>query len=69
MPTYHRLDVSTQGQFKLWGAKTTAGVTVFNVYNRQNVWYRSYQTFGGSGTTNDVLLMGRAVNVFLRFGF
>ena len=69
LPTYHRLDLSIQGEFELFGAKTTLGVTIFNVYDRQNVWYRSYQTFGGSGTANDVLLMGRAVNVFFKVGF
>ena len=69
LPTYHRLDVSTQGEFTLFGAKSTLGVTIFNVYDRKNVWYRSYQTFGGSGSVNDVTLMGRAINVFFRFGF
>jgi ferric enterobactin receptor len=69
LPAYHRLDVSTQGDFRIWGAKSTLGVTVFNLYDRTNVWYRSYQTFGGSGAVNDVLLMGRAINVFFRFGF
>jgi hypothetical protein len=69
LPTYHRLDVSTQGEFTLFGAKSTLGLTIFNVYDRKNVWYRSYQAFGGSGSVNDVTLMGRAINVFFRFGF
>lgn len=69
LPVYHRLDLSTQGDFQLLGTKSTLGVTVFNLYNRQNVWYRSYQTFGGTGTVNDVALMGLAVNAFLRVGF
>jgi hypothetical protein len=69
LPLYHRLDASTQGDFSLWGARSTIGVTVFNVYDRQNVWYRTYQTFGGSGTVNDVTFMGRAFNLFYRIGF
>jgi hypothetical protein len=50
------------------GLQTTVGVTGFNIYDRQNVWYRTYQTFGGAGTINDVTLMGRAINAFMRVG-
>jgi ferric enterobactin receptor len=69
LPPYHRLDVSAQGDFRAWGMKSTIGVTAFNVYDRQNVWYRTYQTFGGSGAANDVTFMGRAFNLFYRIGF
>ena len=68
LPAYHRLDLSLQGDFRLRGMSSTVGVTAFNVYNRQNVWYRSYQTFGGTGAANDVTLMGRAINIFVRLG-
>ena len=57
-----------QGDFRFLGMSNTVGVTAFNVYDRQNVWYRSYQTFGGTGAANDVTLMGRAINVFVRLG-
>ncbi len=69
LPVYHRLDVSTQGDLRLLGVKSTVGVTVFNLYGRQNVWYRTYQAFGGSGVANDVTLMGRAINAFIKVGF
>lgn len=69
LPAYHRLDLSTQGDFDVWGVRSTVGATVFNVYNRLNVWYREIQTFGGSGVANDVTYMGRAFNVFVKVGF
>ena len=68
LPPYHRLDLSLEGNFRMLGLQTTIGVTGFNIYDRQNVWYRTYQTFGGAGTINDVTLMGRAINAFMRVG-
>ena len=69
LPPYHRLDVSSSARFRFHAFTSTAGVTVFNVYNRKNIWYRDYETTGTTLTTTDVTLMGRAVNVWLRFGF
>jgi hypothetical protein len=69
LPAYHRLDLSLQRNMSFLGSDSTLGVTASNVYDRKNVWYREYQTFGGTGSVNDVTLMGRAINVFLRLGF
>jgi hypothetical protein len=69
LPAYHRLDVSTQWQFQFRRLKSAVGATVFNVYNRENVWFREYQTVGPSATVDNIMLMGRAANVYIRFGF
>ena len=37
-------------------------MTIFNVYDRQNVWYKEYQAFDTQLVANDVHLMGLAVN-------
>ncbi len=66
---YHRLDLSAQRDFRSGWFKSTLGVGVFNVYNRQNVAEREYQVVGNSVMVTDVALMGRMVNVFVRFGF
>jgi ferric enterobactin receptor len=69
LPAYHRLDLSTERDFRIGGVKSTVGVTVFNVYDRKNVAYRTIQTIGDTVTANDVTLMGRAVNGWVRVGF
>lgn len=69
LPEYHRLDVSTERDFQVRGMRMALGATLFNVYNRRNTWLYDYDTPGGSPTTNEVTLMGRAVNAFVRVGF
>jgi hypothetical protein len=69
LPAYHRLDLSGQRDFNLGGLKTSVGSTLFNVYDRQNVAYTEYQVANAAVTSTDVLLMRRAINVFVRFGF
>jgi hypothetical protein len=69
LPVYHRLDLSTHADFVFGGMKARVGATVFNVYNQQNVWYSEYHTVSQSMASNDIVLMGRALNVFVRIGF
>jgi len=69
LPAYHRLDVSGQRDFILGALKTTVGATVFNVYDRKNIAYTEYQVANAAVVSNDVLLMRRAANVFVRFTF
>lgn len=68
LPVYHRLDVTTQRDFVVGGLKSSLGVTVFNVYDKKNTWLYEYET-AGQATTNEVTMMGRAVNAFIRVGF
>lgn len=44
LPDYHRLDLSTNYHFKI-GKKSPAsiGFSIFNAYNRANVWYNDYE--------------------------
>ena len=69
LPVYTRLDASGQRDFILGPMKATVGATLFNAYNRKNIAYTEYQVANAAVVSNDVLLMGRAVNVFLRFAF
>ena len=66
---YHRLDLSTHADFVFGGMKARVGATVFNVYNQQNFWYSEYHTVAQSMASDDIALMGRALNVFVRVGF
>lgn len=69
LPRYQRLDVAVQDSFTLFGIRSTIGATAYNVLDQANVWYYSYQTFGGLGTRADVTYLPRAFNAFLKVGF
>jgi ferric enterobactin receptor len=69
LPPYHRLDLSTQRDFKVFAVKASLGATVFNVYDRKNISSYEYEYAGSSFTANEVTMMGRAVNAFVRLGF
>jgi hypothetical protein len=69
LPAYHRLDLALNYEWRIGSARGTVGMTVFNVYDRQNVWYKQFQAFSSELVETDVHLMGRAFNasVGLRF--
>ena len=48
LPTYHRLDLAFNYVFEMPSNRSaTFGVTVFNAYNRANVWYREFTSVEG----------------------
>ena len=69
LPAYHRLDVSTEREFVIGAIKSSVGATVFNVYDQKNIAFYEYDAARESVTANEVTLMRRAVNVFVRVGF
>jgi ferric enterobactin receptor len=69
LPAYHRLDVSTERDFRFQAVTTTLGATVFNAYNHANIAYREYGVAGTALATNAVASIGRAIDVFVRVGF
>ena len=42
LPPYHRLDISAHYVTKVDRFDIDIGLSVFNLYNRRNVWYREY---------------------------
>lgn len=42
LPAYHRLDLSGHYRFDLGKARADLGLSLFNLYNRNNVWYYKY---------------------------
>ncbi len=42
LPDYHRLDLSTTLNFNIGESPATIGLSVFNLYNRSNIWYKDY---------------------------
>ncbi|MCX7973800.1 MAG: hypothetical protein N3B16_04785 [Candidatus Aminicenantes bacterium] len=47
LPAYHRLDLGATLRFPIDKYQALAGVTLFNVYNRKNVWYKEFEIMAG----------------------
>ena len=79
LPAYHRLDVSASYNFLMGKAFGQIGISVFNVYDRENVKTRKLsipfleRTLQSSGQPapeyRDVLLLGLTPTLFLNVGF
>lgn len=71
LPAYHRLDVSVSRSFsnETDEMKFSAGVSVFNVYNRQNVSYYTYDMSTSPVTISTVGSLGITPTLFLQLDF
>ena len=59
LPDYHRFDISANYDLNRFaGGKATAGLSLFNLYARQNVWYKEYDVVDGVILETDVNLLG-----------
>lgn len=70
LPAYHRLDVALNREFFV--RNTMRGVfslTLFNLYNRTNVWYKEFEVIEDEIIENDIQLMGRTVNAAVTLKF
>lgn len=67
LPNYHRLDLSaTYDLIKINGDKIgSIGLSLFNVYNHTNIWYREYQLQNNAAITTDVNYLGFTPNLTL----
>ncbi len=64
LPDYHRLDLSAQYKVQMGNLGLgTLGFTLFNAYNRQNVWYKQYEVIEGELIETDVKLLGITPNI------
>ena len=65
LPAYHRLDLSLTREILPLGdgGKGVLAVSVFNVYNRKNVWYKEFNAVAGALTENNIHLMGTTLNI------
>jgi len=68
LPAYHRMDISVNYHFRKqltsheWG---NIGLSVFNIYNRRNIWYKEYQIIDGNIIETDKLFLGFTPNITL----
>lgn len=67
-PSYHRLDLSATWDYKLGKLGLgNIGLSIFNAYNRQNVWYKEFEIEDGDLIETDVVLLGFSPNLTLSF--
>ena len=70
LPSYHRLDVALNREFFVQNAvRGVFSLTLFNLYNRTNVWYKEFEVIEDEITENDIQLMGRTVNAAVTLKF
>ena len=66
LPAYHRLDVSAHYRFPVGASSVNIGFSVFNLYNRKNVWYREFDLTQSPFVTTDVTFLGATPNLSVR---
>ena len=69
LPAYHRLDLSVTYRFTIGQTKSNLGVSFFNVYGRDNVWYREFDVEDNEIIIMDVNTLGFTPNVFFSIKF
>lgn len=69
LPAYHRMDIAAHYLFKLGKVDMDAGFSVFNLYNRTNIWYREFDLAELPMIVNDVTYLGVTPNISLNFSF
>ncbi len=67
LPAYHRLDLSARYRFSLGDYGGDVGLSVFNAYDRANVWYRQFELDTTPAIVTDVNYVGRVLNLSVRF--
>lgn len=67
LPAYHRLDAAlTMDILKVDSRKAgTIGLSLFNIYNRKNTWYKEYSIQDNQVITSDINYLGFTPNITL----
>ena len=67
LPDYHRLDLAVNRHFynERGGEVGYIGLSIFNAYNRTNVWYKQYYVSEGTITETSVNYLGITPNLTL----
>lgn len=66
-PDYHRLDLSATYDMNWGRSKASFGLSVFNVYNRQNIWYKEFDVIEGELLETDVTLLNFTPSLFFNW--
>ena len=69
LPDYHRLDVSVNYNIKIGKGEGNVGLSLFNVYDRENIWYKEFLVEEEEVIETNVNLIGFTPNLNLSFKF
>jgi hypothetical protein len=69
LPAYHRLDTALHYRFPVGTADVDLGLSIFNLYNHTNVWYKEFDLSQTPMVTTDVTFLGITPNLSLRVDF
>lgn len=72
LPAYHRLDTSLQYRFPIGYEGDASGqvaLSLFNLYNRSNVWYKEYDLSESPVGVTDYNFLGFTPNISFRVDF
>jgi hypothetical protein len=70
LPDYHRLDLSVNYDIgRFMGGKAKTSLSLFNAYNRKNVWYKEYDVVDGQILETNVNLLGFTPSLGFNWSF
>lgn len=70
LPAYHRLDLGITYNYGETGSHNgTIGLSLFNVYNRQNIWFKNFEISNNNIITTDVNYLGFTPNLTFTYRF
>ena len=64
LPDYHRFDLSATYDMKWGGSDASLGLSLFNIYNRNNVWYKEFEVIEGELLETDISLLNFTPSLF-----
>lgn len=65
----HRLDISFTKSYSIGSIPFESGLSIFNVYNRQNISHKRVNPFSPEPTITDVKMLGFSPTVFIKIHF
>ncbi|OGV07390.1 MAG: hypothetical protein A2299_01040 [Stygiobacter sp. RIFOXYB2_FULL_37_11] len=66
LPDYHRLDLSASYKFKNKQFNGEFGLSIFNVYDQDNIWYKKYDLSVSPIEVTNVSMLGITPTIFLK---
>ncbi|MEM7654866.1 MAG: TonB-dependent receptor [Bacteroidota bacterium] len=64
LPDYHRADLAATYHFQLGFTPASLGLSIFNVYNRANLWYKEYEVIESQLIETDISLLNFTPSLF-----
>jgi hypothetical protein len=69
LPSYSRVDVSATVNIPMGNSQAELGLSIFNLLNHNNIWYKTFEVEEDDVVTTDVTTIGFTPNLFLNIKF